>query len=50
MQYVVNCALVYRGESLLPPLGAFYLEGNGERNTLLHTACENVFAVRTLEL
>ena len=48
MQYVVNCALVYRGESLLPPLGASYLGGNGERNTLSHTAAKNVFAVRTL--
>ena len=36
--------------SRFAPLGAFYLEGNGERNTSLHTACENVFAVRTLEL
>ena len=34
--------------SYFAPLGAFYLGGNGERNTLLHTACENVFAVRTL--
>ena len=36
--------------SRFAPLGAFYLGGNGERNTLSHTAAKNVFAVRTLGL
>lgn len=32
------------------PFWGFYLGGNGERNTLSHTAAKNVFAVRTLGL